>query len=172
MKDYQAVMLYIYPRLRKLEEDIVQLVEAKARASYAGKESAEACAQKMIDYLYARDRLAALREKLDGMLGSFTREERYMLEYKYFRRRKVLEGEFADIRCPFAERTYYRRQNRLAAKVNGAFMRRGMSEEWFMRTFSDMPFMMHALQSVRGGGAELADIRARGCLRVRRGNAL
>ena len=167
MKEYQAALLYVYPKMARIEEHIGQLVEAKARASYAGKESAEACAEKMINYLCAKDCIAFARTALEEILSGLSREERYLLEYKYFRRRKVLEGEFAGLCCPFAERTYYRRQNALAHKLNGQFMRRGMSEAWFLRTFSDIPFMMNVLRQVRAGGGDLADKRARGAPRVR-----
>ena len=66
MKEYQAALLYVYPKMARIEEHIGQLVEAKARASYAGKESAEACAEKMINYLCAKDCIAFARTALEG----------------------------------------------------------------------------------------------------------
>lgn len=169
LKEYQAVLLYVYPKLERLEENIGQLVEAKARASYAGKESTEACAKKMIEYLYVKDCFAWVRASLNEVLASLTKEERYLLEYKYFRRKKMLEGEFAGMCCPFAERTYYRRQRKLADKLNGELIRRGMDEAWFMRTFGEVPYMMAALRSVRAyGSRDMADKRACGSPQVRR----
>ena len=169
LKEYQAVLLYVYPKLERIEEHIGQLVEAKARASYAGKESTEACAKKMIEYLCIKDCFAQVRASLSEILAALSREERYLLEYKYFRRKRVLEGEFAGMCCSFAERTYYRRQRRLAEKLNGELIRRGMDEAWFMRTFGDVPYMMAALRSVRASGArDMADKRACGCPQVQK----
>lgn len=166
------MLLYVYPRLERLEENIGQLVEAKARASYAGKESAEECAKKMIEYIYIKDCFSWIRASLNEILASLSAEERYLLEYKYFRRKKVLEGEFAGMCCAFSERTYYRRQRKLADKLNGELIRRGMDEGWFMRTFSSVPYMMAALRSVRARGAnDMADKRAFGCPRVQKGSA-
>ncbi len=160
VKDYQKVILFLYPKLARLTEDIGKIVEAKARASYSGKESAEACAQKILDYLYVRDCFAALKEDTDKVMEQLTREEKYLLEYKYFRRKKVLVGEFSDFTVRYCERTYFRRQKRLAGKLNSLFLRAGLSEEWFLHTFSGVPYMMAALESVRGSTEALVDKRS------------
>ena len=73
MKEYQAALLYVYPKMARIEEHIGQLVEAKARASYAGKESAEACAEKMINYLCAKDCIAFARTALEEILSGLSR---------------------------------------------------------------------------------------------------
>ena len=156
MKAYQKVMLLLYPKLERIAEDIRKIVNALACCCGAG-EGAEKSVERVLDYIYVRGCFLAMKAEMDEVLAQLCREERYLLEYKYFRRRKVLEGEFAGLCCPFAERTYYRRQNALAHKLNGQFMRRGMDEAWFLRTFSDIPFMMNVLRQVRAGGGELAD---------------
>ena len=92
MKDYQAAMLLAYPRAEKLIENLGQLAEAKAYGSYSGREATEVCVARILSYLHARDCFAVLRDKVDEVLSQLTREERYLLEYKYFRRRKVLRG--------------------------------------------------------------------------------
>ena len=165
VKDYQKVILFLYPKLGRLTEDIGKIAEAKARASYNGRETAEACARKILDYLYVRDCFAVLKADADKIMEQLTREEKYLLEYKYFRRRRVLAGEYADFSVQYCERTYFRRQKRLAGKLNNLFLRAGLSEEWFLRTFAGVPYMMAALESVRSRPETMVDKRARAELR-------
>ena len=102
---------------------------------------------------------------MESILGELGREELYLLEYKYFRRKKMLEKEFADVRLACSERTYFRRQARLESRLNGLFMRRGMSEEWFMRTFGEFPYIADALGKLREcGQTAFADKRTKNSL--------
>ena len=65
MKDYQKVILLMSPRLERLIREIGQCVEAKARSSYNGRESAEACVEGILRLLYAKDAFLVLREKAE-----------------------------------------------------------------------------------------------------------
>ncbi len=158
MKDYQKVLLYAYPKLGRIAEDIGQIVRAKACASVMGRETALACAEKLIGYNFFREQLLFLKDELDGLLANLTREEQFLLEYKYFRRKKELAA-FADVRLSCSERTYFRRQQRLARTIHAELLRRGLSEEWFFEAFSGVSFFMSALESVRGGEGRMVDKR-------------
>lgn len=167
VKEYQKAILLVSPRLEKLIGEIGQCVEARARSSYNGRESAEGCIKGILRLLYAKDAFLVLREKVKEVYAQLTREELYMLEYKYFRRKKKLEGEFADLRCNYCERTYYRRQRKLGVRLNSLFLRAGMTEEWFAKTFSDVPYMMRLWEKVRRTGENsVLDKRSRTELRV------
>ena len=98
------------------------------------------------------DCFAVLKERLQEVLKKLHREELYLLEYKYFRRKKMLE-EFSDVQFAFSERTYYRRQKRLEEKLNSLFLFAGMDEQWFTDVFSEVPLMMGLLEKVRADGA-------------------
>lgn len=165
MKEYQAAMLFVYPKLERLIEDIGQMIEAKAVASCLGRERPEDCIETILRYMRARDCFTVCKAAVDEMLAELDRSEQYLLEYKYFRRRKRLE-EYADVDLSCCERSYYRLQQRLEAKLNAWFMRAGYSEQWFMRLFSDLPYMMHVLENVRRGGGELVDSRHSRALRI------
>ena len=62
MKDYQKVLLYAYPKLERMAEDIGQIVLAKARASVMGRETALACAEKLIRYNFLRGQILFLKD--------------------------------------------------------------------------------------------------------------
>ena len=160
MKDYQKVLLYAYPKLGRVAEDIGQIVQAKARASVIGRESALSCAEKLIGYNFLRDQLLFLQGELESMFAKLTREEKFLLEYKYFRRKKELAA-YADLQLSCSERTYFRRQQRLARTVNAELIRRGLTEEWFFEAFSGVSFFMSALESVRRAEGRMVDKRTR-----------
>lgn len=166
MKAYQKVMLLLYPKLERMAEDIRKIVNALA-CSCGGFEAAEQSVERVIGYLYARNCFLTMKAELDEVIAQLGREERYLLEYKYFRRRRVLAGEFADLCMDCSERTYFRRQNRLADKFNALLLRRGLSEEWFRDTFADVPYIMAALEKVESGGEKsFRDKRRRRSLRI------
>ena len=59
MKEYQAAMLLAYPRIGRIAEHLGQLIEAKAAASYRGRERTEECVEQILRYLRAKDCLLA-----------------------------------------------------------------------------------------------------------------
>ena len=160
MKAYQKVMLLLYPKLGGLAEDVRKIINALACAC-GGSEAAEQSVERVIGYLYVRRCFLAMKAELDEVISQLGREERYLLEYKYFRRRKVLAEEFADLRIDCSERTYFRRQQRLARAVNAELVRRGLTEEWFFEAFSGVSFFMSALESVRRAEGRMVDKRIR-----------
>ena len=168
LKDYQEVILFLYPRLERAAEDIAQIVEAGALASVSGKESAERCAGRLLGYLQTRECFLAVRDAVDGMRAQLSEEERFLLEYKYFRRKGVLQGEFRSMDLDCSLRTYYRKQDRLARRMNALFLRAGLTETWFAETLGGLPFFASALRCLRARRGALVDKRARRELTLRR----
>ena len=168
LKDYQEVILFLYPRLERAAEDIAQIVEAGALASVSGKESAERCAGRLLGYLQTRECFLAVRDAVDGMRAQLSEEERFLLEYKYFRRKGVLQGEFRGMDLHCSLRTYYRKQDRLARRMNALFLRAGLTETWFAETLGGLPFFASALRCLRARRGALVDKRARRELTLRR----
>ena len=80
MKAYQKVLLLVWPKLGRLTENIGQYAQAKAYASFSGRETAERCAQKILDYLYIRDCFAELQFRMKEILDTLSKEEKYLLE--------------------------------------------------------------------------------------------
>lgn len=165
MKDHVKVMLFLYTRTDRLIECLGQIVEAKAIASFSDRRSTEECVEKMIEYTHFRNCLLVLSGEMKEIMSELTKEERYLLEYKYFRRKKMLEGEFKGMELDFSERTYFRRQIRLSAKLNGLFELHGLGERWFEKNLCGIPYIAAALERVREGGKdEFSDKRVRAML--------
>ena len=161
LKEYQAVILLLYPRLRRVAEDIAQVVEAQAVSSFAGRESAEQCVERLLGYTQTRNVFLRLAERVEEVCSVLSREEKYLLEYKYFRRRKVLEEQYGDLCLHCSPRTYYRKQGRLSARVNALFVRAGMTQAWFDRELAPLPYIASAVRSLRSRPGALVDKRAR-----------
>lgn len=164
LKEYQKIILYLYPKLSRLIGCAEEVVRGRALAS-ASDFATERCIEKILGYLRLRDGLLVLRDRAEKAFSFLSDEERFLLEYKYFRRRSKLEGEFAGRRIAFSERTYFRRQSRLAAKLSGVFTVCGLDEDWFMRTFGEFPSICGALERLRSEGEKMfSDKRAEGGL--------
>ncbi len=162
MKEYQKILLYLYPRLKRLIRCAGEVIEGRALAS-GGEPDTQACAEHILGLVAFRNALLCAYGEMDGLLACLTREEAYLLEYKYFRRKRMLEGEFAEVRLDCSERTYFRRQARLESKLNALFVRRGMDEAWFMRTLGAFPYIRAALFRLhKKGSAAFTKKRARG----------
>ena len=161
LKEYQAVILLLYPRLRRVAEDIAQVVEAQAVSSFAGRESAEQCVERLLGYTQTRNVFLRLAERVEEVCSVLSREEKYLLEYKYFRRRKVLEEQYGDLCLHCSPRTYYRKQGRLSDRVNALFVRAGMTQAWFDRELAPLPYIASAVRSLRSRPGALVDKRAR-----------
>ena len=161
LKEYQAVILLLYPRLRRVAEDIAQVVEAQAVSSFAGRVTAEQCIERLLGYTRARNIFLRLAERVAEVCSALSREEKYLLEYKYFRRRKVLEEQYGDLCLHCSPRTYYRKQGRLSARVNALFVRAGMTQAWFDRELAPLPYIASAVRSLRSRPGALVDKRAR-----------
>ncbi len=122
----------------------------KATLSYKRRESVELLAEEIVTETVTARVLLCLKEELDGLFKQMSREERLLLEYKYFRRKQALK-QLKETPFPFSERTYFRKQSALFKRIYNQFALRGWTEEWFLREFSDFRPFMNALKAVEEG---------------------
>lgn len=131
--DYVKAILYAYPALGEIGEAVGASADNKALLSYKNPRAAEEVAVEILKEIAARHALEELCALVDRMLEMCSAEERYLLEYKYFRRKRVLEGEFGNFTLGCSERSYFRKQNRLFKKAAEYFFRNGWTQEKFLR---------------------------------------
>ncbi len=130
--DYIKAILYAYPSLGEIAEAVGASAEHKALLSYRSVRPTEEVAEDILREIASRRAILALNDVVESLLSVCTREERYLLEYKYFRRREVLRGQFADYSLHCSERHYFRKQNRLLKKAAGIFLAKGWTQERFL----------------------------------------
>ena len=149
--EYAKVILYAYPHLSALAEAVGVGAENKALLSFRGTENTLALAERIAEELALKDRLLRLKEAADKALDCCTEEELLLLEYKYFRRRKVLRERFAAVCVSCSERNYFRRQSALLRTIAARLCMRGWTEERFMQAFGAFPPFRRALAALAEG---------------------
>ena len=150
-KEYIKVLLYAYPKLDAIIGALADGAEIKALLSFRKPEDCLTIAQSIVEEIAAKERIAACKCALDEIVGSCSEAEQFLLEYKYFRRKRVLRGRFAGFCLDCSERAYFRRQNALLLKVAEGLRLRGLDEDWFLRSFSAFPCFMRAWRAVASG---------------------
>ena len=149
--EYAKVILYAYPHLSALAEAVGVGAENKALLSFRGTESTLALAERIAEELALKDRLLRLKEAADKALDCCTEEELLLLEYKYFRRRKVLRERFAAVCVSCSERNYFRRQSALLRKIAARLCMRGWTERAFLEAFGAFAPFMRAFRALSEG---------------------
>ncbi len=149
--DYTKALLYAYPMLEELEASLEISVENKALLSYKSRAGALWDATKILEEISRKVRLEELKNLVSELLSLLTEEELYLLEYKYFRRKKVLFGRFGDFTLPFSERSYFRRQHELLSRLRGLFAARGWTEEALESYCKDLPLLPRIASEIGKG---------------------
>lgn len=149
--EYAKVVLYAYPHLAALSEAVSAGVENKAVLSFRGVRDTLQEAERIADEIAVREALDALAADMERVLAQCTDEESFYLEYKYFRRRCVLEGRFAGRTVSCSERHYFRRQCVLLRKIAFLLGTRGWTEKEYVRTFGGFAPFARVLRALETG---------------------
>lgn len=147
---YEKTLLYLYPHMKKMSEALKNVIETQARLSYRTRENAEALVDRLLNYGWQARFLTDTANEIELLLELFSGEERFILEYRYFRRKKALkryEGE----RLEMSLRTFYRRQHGVLKKFSSLLLQKGMDEKWFFENFSGMDWAMTVYKKVCAG---------------------
>ena len=139
---YVKSILYAYPNLEYVAEQIDKIVEEKALLSMEDyKPCLEQC-ETIIELTYQKDCLFALKIIMDSVLKKLNKQESDYLEYKYFKRKPVSYFENFDA----GSRTYFRKQATLACKVGVLLEREGMTDEQFENKYLEIDFFKRLLK--------------------------
>ena len=168
MKEYLYVklLLYAYPKLEVLEDAERSSAEIAAALSFHARCDAYTSAVKVADRVLMARRLGLLCDTLEEIISACTEEERFLLEYKYFRRKAELAAEPAEKRLlGYSKRTYFRLQQNLLSKVAAMLRRRGYTRERVAEEFGEYPPFRRVYRALREG-------RERAVIKKRREGAL
>lgn len=147
---YEKTLLYLYPHLETMSAALDVSLQTQALLSYRKREGAEALVERLLTADFQSRFLLGVQETLDELFGEFSREDMFVLEYRYFRRKRVMRSYEAEP-VKMSLRTFYRRQHRVLQKFSAALRRRGMDEKWFLENFSDMDWAMRVYKKVCAG---------------------
>lgn len=138
---FVKVLLYAYPRLRELAESVSAAVENKALLSFRSYGNALDCAEKIVEEIILGRNLESAADAVDKALKNLSEEELYFLEYKYFRRKRVLGERFGGFQSACSERSYYRKQAGLLKRIAFLLAALGWTEQRFFEAFGASFFM-------------------------------
>jgi len=147
---YVKVVLYAYPKLSKLAEAAATAADNRALMSYRAYYDCEGVAASIVEEIATARRLLRLERFIEGIVASLGEEERYLLEYKYFRRRDMLKA-FGEAEFQGSERSYFRKQNSLLLKLLRLFRAKGFHKEKFMAMFGRYAPFMRAYRAIEAG---------------------
>ncbi len=160
--DYAKVILYAYPHLHALAEASAVAAENKALLSFRSRRGALEEAERIAEELAVRSRLLRLEKAVEELLAQCSREELFLLEYRYFRRRRRLDA-FGGYVVPCSERTYFRRQSALLKKAACCFAACGWTEEAYFAAFAGYSLFARILRAIRDGRESAVAARREQC---------
>ena len=144
MAYYEKALLYAYPHLDEISNQIDDLVLKRALGSFSDYSPCEEQAQIIIEMAYQKESLLSLKEDLNRILKKFSEGELIYFEYKYFKRKPK---EYY-INFNTTSRAYFRKQLKLIEKFKNLLKSECMDEKWFYDTFSNCEFMMRLVERV------------------------
>lgn len=106
---YAKTLLYAYPNISALLEQIDELMEKKALASMTDYSPAEAQCERIIELTEQKKVLIKIYLEVKKILSKFTGLDITCIEYKYFKNKP--KEYFKDF--DFTGRAYFRRQNKV-----------------------------------------------------------
>lgn len=148
---YVKVLLYSYPKLDALSDAVGCGAENKALLSFRGRGDALSIAEKIAEEIVISKKLSLLKGELDRAISNLSDLELFLLEYKYFRRKEYLKGKFADFVLDCSERSYFRMQNTLLAKISSKLKVLGYTRERFFSEFGEFAPFMRVYRAVAEG---------------------
>lgn len=136
MENYAKVILYTYPLLRTVGKDYADHIRNKAVLSYESSWGTEKLAEYLAEEILRKERLEWLKSVVDEILGELNDWERDLVNVRYFAKGR----KRAQARCRenMSEREYFRRQQRLAEKLNKMLREKGVTKEIYLRDFAVM----------------------------------
>ncbi len=160
MKKYVKVALYAYPILKKIGEEYQIHISNRALLSYKSGKTTEELAEYLAKEIICKQRLEWLKGFIDERLEGLDEIEKALLYLRYFspsKSRRDLtrlqeNAQALEKIDAWSDSTYFRRQAKLADKVERAFMQGGLIEEIFERDFSWIDILQGVARFVDRGG--------------------
>lgn len=142
---YAKAVLYAYPCMDAITEQIDDLVEKKALASMRDFSPCEEQCEKILKLTRQKCTYILLKDKVDNILKSFTSDEHVLLDYKYFHKGK--REDYANY--DFASRNYFRKQIRVANKFAKKLENLGIDDNWIEKNCLENNFFVELIKRVK-----------------------
>ncbi len=131
---YAKILLFSYPFIGDAIEIIDKKIEKRCKYSFYTLSPCEMEFDRIACLIEEKRYLQLLKSKVGKILKSFTKEERTLLEYKYFNNRPI--GHF-----DYKSRNYFRKQIKVFEKFFAMLNEAGFTEEFYNLHYKKIPFI-------------------------------
>ena len=131
LETYLKAVLHAYPLLKTVEQDYADHIKNKALLSYDSNKTTEELAEYLAEEILRKERLMWLKKLVENVCRKLTKEERTLIEIRYFGRKRKSE-HFT------SERAYFRKQNKAGEKVAGLLQAAGLDEDTYQKYFAQL----------------------------------
>ena len=142
---YTKVLLYAYPNIESLVDQIDELVEKKSITSMDSTLPCIEICNSIIGLIHEKDLYLDLMVALDGIFDGLSEYEKMCIEYKYFLVRDKVK--FADF--DYTSKQYFRNQNKILEKIRKRLDKKGFDDEFFKQKFLPIKFFKSLLLGVK-----------------------
>ena len=157
---YVKTYLYAYPKLEALADAVAGGAEVKALLSFRDGGDALSLALKIAEEIATAKKLVLLKCELDELVSRCSDEEKFLLEYKYFRRKSELKAYGTEpLKC--SERSYFRMQNALLSKMSALLVSKGRTEKEFFREFGSFAPFLRVYRAIQSGRERAVSFKRR-----------
>ena len=137
--DHVRALLYAYPMAERLAEAVKEGARVRACLSFRSPRNTLSVMESIAADVEYAECLLEWKSRLDRVLSHCSDEELFLLEYKYFRRRKQLKAWEERVALSCSERSYFRKQKEVLERVSRRLVRRGGTREAFLKDFEGFP---------------------------------
>ena len=141
---YAKTILYAYPNLISLMEQIDELVEKKAFASMGNFTPAIVQCEKILDLTEQKKTLIKVKLVVDKVLQKFSLEEIDCFAYKYFKNKPKEYFKNFDA----SSRGYFRKQIKLISLFSKRLEYCGIDDDWFVKNCMTIDFFRELYKRV------------------------
>lgn len=149
MYEYEKTMLYVYPNARILKALYAELADGKIKRSFLSEGNTEQLVKEIMTCIEIQKAISRLVGRIEEILGYFSEEEKCVMEYRFFRRKKYLSEKYGGYRRNISRSGFYRKSAEILKKFSLLLRDREYTEKDFIRDFSESDLIMKVYYKVR-----------------------
>lgn len=131
---YQQTLLYTYPKLNENAEQLDKMVLYKALTSWSTTKNTFTQIEKINELNSRKTTVLVLKNALDKILSSFTKQEIELVERRFFNKIKSTPNGMNNS-------SYYRKIVSILKKFAKAVEKEGIGEDWFLKYCRNIWFL-------------------------------
>ena len=160
MENYVKVLLYAYPMLQTIDKEYETHISNRALLSYRSTKSTQQTVEYIAKEIICKQRLNWLKKLLEKTVDKLTEEEKVLALIRYFcpcknRKAQSVHKENAVILAEittWSDGKYFRKQKKLAEKVECLLQNAGLTKEVYERDFAFIDVLQSIARFVERGG--------------------